>query len=603
MSLNALTRQAMALLRHHHRSLLVLYLTFTGLSIAVITPLVTAALSALRPLTGDAAITTGGLLEFLTSAGGGLWLLITVLFTALLIILQQASITLIAAQPKDHSLRATTRALWGVGRRFPALAALATLQTAAHLVLALPFITGVGIAWHLLLTHYDPYLLNLERPAILWWFAGFCAVMFAGLALVNGALFLRWILAIPILMLEGVPPIPALRQSLQRTAGTPRTAAGTLALGILAIFLAPALVTLTFNLLAASLFQVLPETMPVLLPTVILLIGGYLLTGLALTFLASSALGTLIVARYQSITGHQAHWLQPSVTPPSTRTGLEAWLLEGLVIVLVLLQGFWVVTSLEQNDHATITAHRGSAFKAPENSLSAIHQAVRDGADYIEIDVQLTRDGVAVLWHDADMQRIFGKPERITDVDFEDIQALDAGSWFDVSFAGENIATLAQAIDAVRGQSRLFVDLKPNRNEEALVAEVIRTLQDKDAVEGTILAAADWPVLEQAKNMEPRLKTALLAQFVVGPLWQDRYDILALRMNRANPAAVARAHKADNELHVWTVNQPQDMARFLDMGVDNIITDRPDVLAKLLAEREARSESERLVMQVRNWLR
>lgn len=118
MSLNALTRQAMALLRHHHRSLLVLYLTFTGLSIAVITPLVTAALSALRPLTGDAAITTGGLLEFLTSAGGALWLLITVLFTALLIILQQASITLIAAQPKDHSLRATTRALWGLADAF-----------------------------------------------------------------------------------------------------------------------------------------------------------------------------------------------------------------------------------------------------------------------------------------------------------------------------------------------------------------------------------------------------------------------------------------------------------------------------------------------------
>lgn len=598
-----LLKHGLALFRHHHRSLLALYLTFTGLSIAVFTPLITAAVSLLRPLTGDAAITTGGLLDFLASPGGVLWLLVTLLLAAILIVLQLAGVTLIAAQTGNHTSRAAIRALTGIGRRFPQLALLAIIQTLAHLLIALPFLAAMGFAAHLLLNNFDPYLLNLERPPILWWFLGFCLVMLGAIVVANGTLFLRWILSIPALMLDQQTPMAALQQSARDTRGTHRETVGLLSLGIVAVLAMPAVVTLVFDLLAASVFRVVPAKANILLPVVILLVGSYLLVSLALTFLASSALGTLIVARYKAIPGRKLQWQQPSPARQDAKTGRRLWLLEVVIIALVLTQSVQVVNSLNQQDKATITAHRGSAFKAPENSLSAIHQAIEDGADYVEIDVQLTADGVPVLWHDQDMTRIFGKPGRIGDVRYEDIRHLDAGSWFDDRFAHERVATLEQAIKAVHGRARLFVDLKPNRNEKALATAVVQTLQKNHAVEGTIIAAADWPTLELAKELEPGLKTALLAQFVVGPLWQDRYDILALRLNRASPAAVARAHKAGNELHVWTVNQPSDMARFLDMGVDNIITDRPDVLADLMAERAALSDGERLAMQIRNWLR
>jgi len=596
-------KQGLTLFRQHHRSLLALYLTFTGLSIAVFTPLITAAVSLLRPLTGDAAITTGGLVDFLASPGGMLWLLVTLLLAAVLIVLQLAGVTLIAAQPGTHSNRAAIRALAGIGRRLPQLALLAIIQTLAHLFIALPFLAAMGFAAHLLLNNFDPYLLNLERPPILWWFLGFCLLMLGAIVVANGTLFLRWILSIPALMLDQQTPMAALQQSARDTRGTHRETVGLLSLGIVAVLAMPAVVTLVFDFLAASVFRLLPAKANLLLPVVILLVGSYLLVSLALTFLASSALGTLIVARYKAIPGRELQWQQPPHARQDARTGRRLWLLEVLVIALVLTQSVQVVSSLNQQDEVTITAHRGSAFKAPENTLSAINQAIEDGADYIEIDVQLTADGVPVLWHDQDMVRIFGKPDRIGDVRYDDIRHLDAGSWFGDHFVHERIATLEQAIQATRGQARLFVDLKPNRNERALVTAVVQSLQENNAVKGTILAAADWPSLELAKQMEPGLKTALLAQFVVGPLWQDRYDILALRLNRATPAAVARAHKAGNELHVWTVNQPSDMARFLDMGVDNIITDRPDVLAELMAERAGLSDGERLAMQIRNWLR
>ena len=90
----------------------------------------------------------------------------------------------------------------------------------------------------------------------------------------------------------------------------------------------------------------------------------------------------------------------------------RAWWLEAAVLVVVLIQGGMVVASLDQQDNVTVTAHRGSAFDAPENTLAAIEQAITDGADYVEIDAQLTADGVVVLWHDGDMMRVFGRPDR-----------------------------------------------------------------------------------------------------------------------------------------------------------------------------------------------
>jgi glycerophosphoryl diester phosphodiesterase len=425
--------------------------------------------------------------------------------------------------------------------------------------------------------------------------------MVLGIVWANGWLLLRWIVAVPVLMLDRKKPLQALAASSQLTRGRRRHTGLTLLAGLVLVVATPALVTLAFDLLAATVFRLLPDQSSLLIPAVVILLSSYLLAGLALTFLATSAFGTVVISYYRMLTGPAP---EPDHAAPVQAPAVRnVWLMEAVVIVLVVFQGIQVVASLDQQDDVTITAHRGSPFKAPENTLAAINQAIEDGADYIEVDVQLTADGVPVLWHDNDMSRIFGLQERITEVRFEEIAQLDAGSWFDESFAHERIATLAQALDAVDNRAALFIDLKPIRNEQALVSTTIDLLREKNAIDGTVIAASDWPSLELAKSLEPDIRTALLAQFVVGPLWQDHYDILGLRFNRASPAAVARAHRAGNEFHVWTVNQPADMARFLDMGVDNIITDRPGVLADLLEQRENRTDAERLAMKVRNWLR
>lgn len=132
---------------------------------------------------------------------------------------------------------------------------------------------------------------------------------------------------------------------------------------------------------------------------------------------------------------------------------------------------------------------------------------------------------------------------------------------------------------------------------------MVTLLQRENAVEGTVIAAAERHVLTEARTLESGLRTALLAEFVIGPLDNQGFDILGLRYNQANATAVARARQLGYELHVWTVNQPAEMSRMIDMGVDNIITDRPDVLARLLAERAELTDGERLALKLRNWLR
>lgn len=592
------------ILHSRRRALLTFYLFFSGLAMAALTPAITWALASLRPVTGRAAISTGGIMEFLVSPGGILWAVVTLNLSVLVILLQQAGMTLIAASPPYRHYRTALSALWGAARKFPALIQLTLIQVFAHLLVAMPFLVAIGLAWFSLLADFDPYLLRLEKPPELWWFAGSALLALVGLILCNGTLYLRWILSVPCLMLEGASPIRALTASTGLTRGHKGHATGVLSSGFAAVLLLPVLVTLAFDQIAAALFAILPEQTSVLVPFVVILIACYLLIGIAVTFFGTAAYGAFIVSLYQRASGNNVSAPEPSLRyPMPENAGPKAWIAEALVIILAFGQAWLVLGSLEQQEEVTITAHRGSALKAPENTISAIEQAIEDGADYIEIDVQITADGVPVLWHDSDMKRIFGLRERVSETSFADIRDLDAGTWFDRQFGDERIATLADAIDTVRGRAGLFIDLKPDRHTPHLARAVVDLLHQQDFVDGTMVAAADWSTLQEVKRLEPGLKTTLLAQFVVGPLWEDNYDVLGLRMNRATPAAVARAHRSGNELHVWTVNQPAAMSRFIDMGVDNIITDRPDVLSDLLQKRASLSDTELLATKLRNWLR
>lgn len=595
-----LALHTLAFLHIHRRALLVFYLFFTGLVLAAIAPLFSSALAALRPITGHAAISTGGLVHFIVSPGGILWLTATATLTALLIVLQQAGMTWIAASGGGREYRIAIAALWALARRFRHLLTLTLLQLGGHVLIAMPFLLTVLASYHWLISPHDMYYLKLERPPEVWWFLGISSLAALGLAACNGWLYLRWVLSIPLLLLERLGPRDALRRSSQYVQGQRLTAMSALILGLVGLALIPIVVTWLFQAMGSQILTTLPEKMGVLMPVTLGFIALYILFTLAAAFVGMAAYSMLIYGVYRQATGHHRHSTNQKL--PKKASPL-AWTAELLIITLAVTQAWFVLQSFDHRDDVSITAHRGSAFKAPENTMSAINQAIADGADYVEVDIRLTADGVPVLWHDTNMRRVFGLDAKISDITLEQARARDAGSWFGPEFKNERIATLEQVIATTRGKAHLYLDLKPDPDSPQLIREVVRMLQRLDAVENTVIAAAEWHVLAEARRLDPSLKTSLLAQFIVGPLWKQNFDILGLRQNRVTPATVARTHQAGNELHVWTVNTPKAMSRFIDMGVDNIITDRPAVLAALLERRRALTDAELLVIKLRNWLR
>ncbi|MBE96502.1 glycerophosphodiester phosphodiesterase family protein [Marinobacter sp.] len=594
-----LALHTLAFLHVHRRALLVFYLFFTGLVLAAIAPLFSSALAALRPITGHAAISTGGLVQFVVSPGGLLWISATATLTALLVILQQAGMTWIAASGGGREYRIAIATLWALAQRFKQLLTLTLLQLGGHALIAVPFLLAIVVSYQWLISPHDIYYLKLERPPEVWWFLGIAGVAALGIAVCNGWLYLRWVLSVPLVLLDGHGARLALRLSNHHVHGQRLPATGALLAGLAGLAILPILVTLAFQGIGSYLLPRLPEQMDLLMPVTLTFVALYILFTITLAFAGIAAYSMLIYSVYRQATGHRSYMSSKGLPK---QAGPLAWTAEALVVVLAMGQAWLVLQSFEQQDKVSITAHRGSALKAPENTLSAIQQAIEDGADYIEVDVRMTADGVPVLWHDADMRRVFGLDGKISDITLQEAREQDAGAWFAPQFSNERIATLEEVIEKTRGRAYLYVDIKPDPDTPALTREVVSLLNRMEATEGAVIATAEWSVLAEARELAPELKTTLLAQFIVGPLWEQSFDILGLRQNRVTPTTVARAHRSGKELHVWTVNSPDAMSRFIDMGVDNIITDRPDVLAELLERRNKLTDAEVLVVKLRNWL-
>src|SRR5262249_32888341 len=133
--------------------------------------------------------------------------------------------------------------------------------------------------------------------------------------------------------------------------------------------------------------------------------------------------------------------------------------------------------SLADRPPVLVTAHRGHARAAPENTLSAMRKAIESRADYAEMDVQLTADGKVVLLHDRDLKRLAGVSRRLDELSYDEVRQLDVGSWFAPAFSGERVPTLAEVIALCRGKIRLNIELKffgPDRRLARAVAELIR---------------------------------------------------------------------------------------------------------------------------------
>ena len=249
-----------------------------------------------------------------------------------------------------------------------------------------------------------------------------------------------------------------------------------------------------------------------------------------------------------------------------------------------------------------VFAHRGGSGLAPENTLDAFDNGLALGADGLELDVRLSRDGVVVVHHDAAVDRTTNGRGAVRAYTADELARLDAGCRFarDAGPAaqesrerGIGVPTLAAVLARYR-DARIIVELKLNDPDLAVAAvEVVRRA---DAVERVCFASFGLRVLRAARALEPAVATsaareevrwAVYRSWCRWPLRGARYAGFQVPERAGSTRVVSRrfvdmAHRANLGVQVWTVDTEDDARRLLDWGVDALITDRPDIVVPVV---------------------
>lgn len=262
-------------------------------------------------------------------------------------------------------------------------------------------------------------------------------------------------------------------------------------------------------------------------------------------------------------------------------------LAESLFVLLLMRES--ILDKTAGRGSTEVTAHRGGARVAPENTISALEAAVDALADYAEIDVQETKDGEIVLLHDTNLQRVTGLNANIWDLTYEEVSQLDAGIKFHKKFRGEKIPTLAEALECCQGRIRLNIELKYNGHNAQIVPKVLKIIEEYGFEENCVVTSMNYKYLEQIKELNPGIVTGYTLSMVYGNLSQmTAADFFSVKHTYLNSIFVRRAHALGKEVCAWTLNYQGDIQQMIDCGVDNIITDDPELVRKvILGELEA----------------
>ena len=227
-----------------------------------------------------------------------------------------------------------------------------------------------------------------------------------------------------------------------------------------------------------------------------------------------------------------------------------------------------------------ITAHRGSSGNTPENTLSSVVQAINDGAGYAEIDVQLTSDGVIVLYHDETMKK-HGIPRRITDMRYEELLTVDVGSAYNIQYAGERTPTLEQVMESAHKRIKLNIELKVYHQNNKLPEKVVELIEKYGFADQCIVTSFDEMAIKRVKLLNPSIRTGLIVKDkkqLTDAIWSGDMDILSIKSKLVSRKLAGKARSHNKELHVWTVNSAREMKRMLRYQVASIITDYPERL-------------------------
>lgn len=240
----------------------------------------------------------------------------------------------------------------------------------------------------------------------------------------------------------------------------------------------------------------------------------------------------------------------------------------------------------------TIFAHRGASAHAPENTLAAFNLAVEQGADGIELDAKLSADGHVIVIHDPTVERTTGAQGYVKDMTLDELRKLSAGSFFSERFKDEKIPTLEDVFNSLGKNVLINIELTNYTTRHDHLVESVCMLVKRFGFQNNVLFSSFLGSnLAKARSYLPGVPTGLLALPGILGAWHrsfgfafGKYDALHPNIQNATQQHIYFVHRLNRRVHVWTVNEEQDMQRLFKWGVDGIFTDDPQLAVKVRRE-------------------
>ncbi|MGI6609745.1 MAG: glycerophosphodiester phosphodiesterase [Limnochordia bacterium] len=240
-------------------------------------------------------------------------------------------------------------------------------------------------------------------------------------------------------------------------------------------------------------------------------------------------------------------------------------------------------------DGFSVIGHRGAMGYAPENTLAAFAKAIELQAHMSELDIHQSRDGELIVIHDAKVDRTTNGSGAVSDLSLAEIKRLDAGTWFAPAYAGEQVPTLQEVMDFVKGKMALNVEVKAGYHGAypGIIDRLIEHISRNGLVDSLVVSSFNREYLLELRRKAPSVRAALLYSRPFPEPWQDAVDQgwdLHPNAGAIDAELMDEAHSRGVEVRAWTPNEPDTMRSLIALGVDAIITNYPDRLQEVLRE-------------------
>ncbi|MCA8986600.1 MAG: glycerophosphodiester phosphodiesterase [Planctomycetaceae bacterium] len=607
---NVIVRRAADDFRSSWPALATTYLACRIITIVILAPLAGLLFRGLLAVFGKTTLSDMDILFFCLGPGGCFCLiLLGAIWLAILVFEQAALVAIVYARDRNQLLTPAAALRFAAAHAWPIFRV--TIRIVTRILVCIAPLLAIAAAVYLtLLSEYDINYYLKEKPPI---FMGALAVgVLLGMILILVLLYLisNWFFSLPLVLFEGTKPSEVLSLSNQRAQGQRYKILRWLVIWFFVTSLISTVVTILIGLLGRLVIPDSTAPLQLLAMTVGTVLLLWAAIGLIVNLFSTTTFAVLLFQLYRQLgcTDEGKLVAIPVASKVSPMGGIRLTRTRVFIGTLIsIVIATWISIStlvgVQAEDHVTIMAHRGASKSAPENTLASIRQAIADGADWVEIDVQETADGEVVVFHDSDFMKLAGLNLKIWDARMEDLQKIDIGSWFDRKFVDERVPTLAAVLQECRGKIGVNIELKYYGHDQQLeqrVASIVAAHEMNSHVKAMSLKIDG---VRKMKALRPDWEVGLLMSVSAGKVKNIEADFLAVNASFANRNLIQAAHDQGKEIYVWTVNDGPQMSEMISRGVDGILTDNPALARSVLKQRAEMSVPERLLLEIAGLIR